>query len=364
MTSSVRRVGILTGGGDAPGLNAVIRAAVLTARTRYGYEVVGIREGFDGLLNRLPIIPLDVERVRGLHMRGGTILGAANRGSPFTHMVTLEDGTVVERDHSQQAIERLDELGIDALIVAGGDGTMGICARLIERGAQIVGVPKTIDNDLGETDVTFGFDTAIATATEALDKLQTTAESHHRVMVLEVMGRDAGWIALTAGVAGGADAILIPEIPFDLARVYDKIRDLNAAGRRYSLVIVAEGAHPVGGEQIYYIGNPGDDDARLGGVGDYVGAQITKALNTEVRVTVLGHLQRGGMPTPRDRWLATRFGSAAVHLVARGDWGKMVALKGTEMVAVPITSAAEMNLIDRHGEMVQMARDLGITLGA
>lgn len=363
MDDEIRRVGILTGGGDAPGLNAVIRGAVLTGLNCYGYEMVGIREGFDGLLNRLPTVPLDRDAVRGLHMRGGTILGAANRGSPFARPVELPDGTVVEEDRSQEALGRLRELDIDALIVAGGDGTMGICAKLGEVGVRIVGVPKTIDNDLGETDVTFGFDTAIATATEALDKLQTTAESHHRVMVMEVMGRDAGWIALTAGVAGGADAILIPEIPFRLESIFEKIRQINDAGRRYSLVIVAEGATQAGGEQVFYIGQAGDDHAKLGGIGDLVGNAIAQALNTEVRVTVLGHLQRGGQPTPRDRWLATRFGSRAAHLVAQHKWGHMVALKGTEMVGVPIELAAEVKFLNPQSEMVQMARDLGITLG-
>ncbi len=363
MADTIQRVGLLTGGGDAPGLNAVIRGAVLTALTCYDYEMIGIREGFDGLLAGLPTVPLDAERVRGLHMRGGTILGAANRGSPFARPVTLPDGTVEAEDVSHLAVDRLTELGIDALIVAGGDGTMGICARLVEQGVKIVGVPKTIDNDLGETDVTFGFDTAIATATEALDKLQTTAESHHRVMVLEVMGRDAGWIALTAGVAGGADAILVPEIPYKIDVVLDKIKAINAMGRRYSLIVVAEGARPAEGEQVYYIGEEGQNEARLGGVGNLVGQEITAALNTEVRVTVLGHLQRGGQPTPRDRWLATRFGSMATHLVAEEKWGHMVALQGTSMVAVPISAAAEMKLIDADGEMVQMARNLGITFG-
>ncbi|MEM6283318.1 MAG: ATP-dependent 6-phosphofructokinase [Chloroflexota bacterium] len=363
MVEEIRRVGILTGGGDAPGLNAVIRGAVLTGINCYNYEMVGIREGFDGLMNHMPLVPLDRDRVRGLHMRGGTILGAANRGSPFAQKMELPDGTTEKRDRSQEAIERLRELEIDALIVAGGDGTMGISSRLRAIGAKIVGVPKTIDNDLGETDVTFGFDTAIATATEALDKLQTTAESHHRVMVLEVMGRDAGWIALTAGVAGGADAILIPEIPFRMERVFAKIRQINEAGRRYSLVVVAEGAHPHDGEQAYYIGEAGEAAARLGGMGNFVGAEITRVLNTEVRVTVLGHLQRGGTPTPRDRWLATRFGSAAAHMVARQEWGMMVALKGNDLVSVPVERAADVKLINPNSERVQMARDLGITLG-
>jgi 6-phosphofructokinase 1 len=329
----------------------------------HGYEMVGFREGFDGLMNRLPLVELTPDSVRGLHMRGGTILGAANRGSPFARKITLPNGTIEKQDRSHEALERLKEQQIDALIVAGGDGTMGICSRLSKLGVKIIGVPKTIDNDLGETDVTFGFDTAIATATEALDKLQTTAESHHRVMVLEVMGRDSGWIALTAGVAGGADAILIPEIPFSLEKVFDKIRQINAAGRRYSLVVVAEGAHPKDGEQSYYIGAAGQNVARLGGMGNFVGAAITRVLDTEVRVTVLGHLQRGGTPTPRDRWLATRFGAAAVHMVARGEWGHMVALKGIDLVAVPIEEAAQMKFVNPNGERVQMARDLGITLG-
>lgn len=363
MPETIKRIGILTGGGDAPGLNAVIRSAYLTAHHCYGYEVIGIREGFDGLLNGLPTVELNQERVRGLHMRGGTILGAANRGSPFARPVTQPDGSVKEIDVSHEALERLRALDIDALIVAGGDGTMGICGKLAKKGVKIVGVPKTIDNDLGSTDVTFGFDTAIATATEALDKLQTTAESHHRVMVLEVMGRDSGWIALTAGVSGGADAILIPEIPFTLEPVFDKIRTLNAAGRRYSLIVVAEGAHQKGGEQQYYIGEEGEDQARLGGVGNLVGAEITRVLDTEVRVTVLGHLQRGGQPTPRDRWLATRFGAKAAHMVAAGQWGHMVALQGTTMQAVPFADAAAMKFVNSDGELVRMARDLGITLG-
>jgi len=363
MPEHIRRIGILTGGGDAPGLNAVIRSAYLTAHNRYHYDMVGIREGFDGLLAGLPTVDLTMDRVRGLHMRGGTILGAANRGSPFARPVEQQDGTVEQVDVSHLALERLQEMEIDALIVAGGDGTMGICAKLAKLGVKIVGVPKTIDNDLGATDVTFGFDTAIATATEALDKLQTTAESHHRVMVLEVMGRNAGWIALKAGVSGGADAILIPEIPFTLEPVLSKIRSLNQAGRRYSLIVVAEGAHPEGGEAQYYIGEKGEREARLGGIGNLVSAEIAKSLDTEVRVTVLGHVQRGGQPTPRDRWLATRFGAQAVHLVADGQWGHMVALKGTAITSVPFSEATNMKFVDPEGQLVQMARDLGITFG-
>ncbi len=359
----MNRIGILTGGGDAPGLNAVIRAVTLTAKNRYGWDVIGIREGFDGLHNQLPTIELTAHSVKGLHARGGTVLGAANRGSPFARPVTRPDGTVELVDVSHEALARINDLGLDALIVAGGDGTMAIAHKLVKLGAKIVGVPKTIDNDLAETDVTFGFDTAIRTATEALDRLQTTAESHHRAMVLEVMGRHAGWIALIAGVAGGADAILIPEIPFDIEVVCDKIRDITASGRRYSLIMVAEGAMPIDGELQYHIDGGEFTDGRLGGIGALVGRMLTERIDVEMRVTVLGHVQRGGQPTPRDRWLATRFGSMAVHLVAQQQWGQMVALQGTNMVGVPMEDAVKMKQVNPHGEIINMARDLGIAFG-
>jgi len=357
----MKTIGILTGGGDAPGLNAVIRAVVLTAKHHYGWNVIGIRQGFDGLLHDAPSIVLDEARVRNLLTRGGTILGAVNRGNPFTQMIERPDGTVEAVDLSEEALRRLQGLGIEALIVAGGDGTMAIAQKLVDRGARIVGVPKTIDNDLAQTDVTFGFDTAILTATDALDKLQTTAESHHRVMVLEVMGRNAGWIALKTGVAGGADAILIPEIPFDVGKVCDHIQSTRTDGRNYSLIVVAEGAAPVGGGQEYYIKSGGV--MRLGGIGYIVGNMIADCIGAEVRVTVLGHLQRGGQPTPHDRWLATRFGAAAVHLAAAGKWGEMVALHGENIVSVPMIDALQMKQVDPEGEMVQMARDLGIVFG-
>lgn len=359
----IKRIGILTGGGDAPGLNAVIRAAVLTANRRYGWEVIGIREGFDGLLNRLPILTLNENNVRELLARGGTVLGAANRGSPFARKIEKADGSIETIDVSHEALERFRELDIDALIVAGGDGTMAIAQKLVEMGAPIVGVPKTIDNDLSLTDVTFGFDTAISTATEALDRLQTTAESHHRAMILEVMGRNAGWIALKAGIAGGADAILIPEIPFDINIICDKIKALRAAGRRYSLIVVAEGAAPVGGEQQFYIQAQGMMEAKLGGISYEVGNLLSQCADVEVRVTVLGHLQRGGQPTPHDRWLATRFGSAAVHLAAAEQWGYMVALHGEALDAVPMADAINLKLVDVRGELIQMGRDLGIVFG-
>lgn len=358
-----KRIGILTGGGDAPGLNAVIRAAVLTAEHVYGWEVIGILEGFDGLYHRLPPVELNERAVRDLLPRGGTILGAANRGSPFHHPRTQADGSVVYEDVSHEALERMQSFGLDALIVAGGDGTMSIAWKLVQMGARIVGVPKTIDNDLGRTETTFGFETAVTTATEALDRLQTTAESHHRVMVLEVMGRDAGWIALQSGVSGGADAILIPEIPFDIDTVCQKIEQIQLTGRRYSLIVVAEGARPRNGEQRYHINDQKQGGKRLGGIGHQVGQMLGDKIDSEVRVTVLGHVQRGGQPIPSDRWLATRFGAQAVHLVADEQWGMMVALESSRMVAVPMSEAATTKTVDPQGEMVQMARELGIVFG-
>ncbi|NDJ61883.1 MAG: ATP-dependent 6-phosphofructokinase [Chloroflexi bacterium] len=359
----IKRIGILTGGGDAPGLNAVIRAVALTARNRYGWEVVGIRQGFDGLLNGALPQPMASIDMYDLLARGGTILGAVNRGNPLVRAVEQPDGTVAQVDISDEIVGRINALALDAVVAAGGDGTMAIAHQLVQHGARIVGVPKTIDNDLDLTDVTFGFDTAILTATEALDKLQTTAESHDRVMVLEVMGRNSGWIALKTGVAGGADAILIPEIPYDIRIVCEKIQTLRRAGRVYSLVVVAEGAAPIDGEQEYYIKGSGMMEGRLGGIGFHIGNILAECTDAEVRVTVLGHVQRGGPPTPRDRWLATRFGSAAVHLIAEQRWGEMVALQGTQLVSVPMERAMQLKTVDPDGAMVQMARDLGIVFG-
>jgi 6-phosphofructokinase 1 len=359
-----RRIGILTGGGDAPGLNAVIRAVALTARNKYGWEVVGIREGFDGLMHGASTVPLPKGRVRDLLARGGTILGAVNRGNPFSHTVIAPDGSEQVVDVSDQALQRIHDLDLDALVAAGGDGTMAIAQSLVAMGAKIVGVPKTIDNDLAMTDVTFGFDTAILTATEALDKLQTTAESHHRIMIMEVMGRDAGWIALYSGIAGGADAILIPEIPFDIDKVAAKMETTRIGRRGYGLVVVAEGAAMLGGDQHYYIGDKGSAAGRLGGVGYLVGNLLADKLDADVRVTVLGHLQRGGQPTPRDRLLATQFGHAAVDLIAQEKWGYMVALRGNDIVPVLMTEAIRhLKAVDPAGDMVRMARDLGISFG-
>ena len=359
-----KRIGILTGGGDAPGLNAVIRATVLAAENQYGWTVVGLREGFDGLLAGLPTITLSSQNVHELLARGGTILGAANRGNPFSRPVYSEHGEIVEYvDVSHEAIDALHQLELEALIVAGGDGTLSIAQRLVDMGAPIVGVPKTIDNDLAGTDFTFGFNTAVKTATEALEKLQTTAESHHRVMVLEVMGRNAGWIALMAGLAGGADAILLPEIPFRIGIVCEKIRALKSAGRHYSLIVVAEGAAPEDGEQQFYIRGATESQSKLGGIGHRVGEAIGECVDAEVRVTVLGHVQRGGQPNATDRYLATMFGATAVELVAQEKWGYMAALDGGEITHVPIREAVNMKFVDPESHMVKVARSLGVVFG-
>jgi ATP-dependent phosphofructokinase / diphosphate-dependent phosphofructokinase len=315
------------------------------------------------LIGRLPTIELHENDVRDLLARGGTILGAANRGNPFARPVVQPDGTIKRVDVSHEAIERIHELRLDGLIVAGGDGTLSIGQKLVDLGAPIVGVPKTIDNDVAETDFTFGFNTAITTATEALEKLQTTAESHHRVMILEVMGRNAGWIALFSGIAGGADAILLPEIPFDITVICDKISRIKSRGRHYSLIVVAEGARPLNGEQLFYSMGKQTIDKRLGGMGYIVGNHLAECHDSEVRVTVLGHVQRGGQPTPRDRLLATGFGASAVHLIHEQKWGHMVALKGTEITTVLMKDAIKMKFVQSESYWVQIARELGIVFG-
>ncbi|MEJ2010834.1 MAG: ATP-dependent 6-phosphofructokinase [Anaerolineales bacterium] len=357
------RLGILTGGGDAPGLNAVIRAVVKAAYNEYDATVVGIEHGFDGLLQEGVTLELTPEHVRGILPQGGTILGAANRGNPFARKV-MRDGVEVVVDVSDQVVAKIEELELDCLIVVGGDGTLRISYELVEKGCPIIGVPKTIDNDIGGTDVSFGFDTAVTTATDAIDKLHTTAEAHHRVMVLELMGRDAGFIALHAGVAGGADVILIPEIPFDFEPVRQTILERDASGRHFSIIAVAEGAFPKGAEPIY--SREGDEIvvSRLGGVGQIVGKTIGEICAMETRVTVLGHLQRGGQPTAFDRWLATRYGAAAVRLALRGGYGRMVSLQGMAVRDVTLEKALEIpKRVDVSGDAMITARELGICLG-
>ncbi|GAP13828.1 6-phosphofructokinase [Longilinea arvoryzae] len=359
----MKRIAILTGGGDAPGLNAVIRAVVKTACQEYACEVLGVKDGFDGFITPGGVFPLTLQDVRGILPRGGTILGAANRGNPFARKV-LRDGQEVVEDTSVQVIANLRALELDALIVVGGDGTLHIAQELAELNVPVVGVPKTIDNDIGGTEVTFGFDTAVNTATEAIDKLHTTAESHHRVMVLELMGRDAGFITLHAGLAGGADIILIPEIPFRYETLYQKVEDRKQRGSPFSIVAVAEGAHPAGESVV--VARAGDSVyvPRLGGIGQAVAEHIAAACRVETRVTVLGHLQRGGSPTPFDRVLATRLGAAAVRLADAGGFGRMVAINGGRITDLPLSEAlAVPRRVDPHGDTVRTARGLGICLG-
>jgi ATP-dependent phosphofructokinase / diphosphate-dependent phosphofructokinase len=365
VSDKIRRIAVSTGGGDCPGLNAVIRAVVKTATSVYGWEVLGIETGFDGLLGKggARVRPLTAANVRGILPQGGTILGTSNRGNPFA--MPTEDGQTVDR--SGEIIGRLEELEVDAVVSIGGDGSMRIASQMMDLGVGIVGVPKTIDNDLAATDVTFGYDSALHVATDAIDRLHTTAESHHRVMVVEVMGRHAGWIGLEAGLAGGADVILIPEIPYTVDGVVEALVQRARRGGKFSIVVVSEGAAPAGGELVYQdVDKMGTVSAvrRLGGICNSLAEQIADACGAETRATVLGHLQRGGSPSPFDRILGTRFGAEEVHLIARGGLGRMVALRGTEIIDVSIPEAiAEPKLVDPNGELVNTARSVGISFG-
>ena len=357
------RIAISTGGGDAPGLNAVIRAAVLSAINR-GWDVLGIKKGYAGLMGDDECIPLTKESVRGIAHLGGTILRSTNRGNPFAYPRVQSDGSITTVDRSDEMMETARRLGIDAVISIGGDGSLEIAKRLCDKGMRIVGVPKTIDNDVSGTVTTFGFDTAVNPALEAIDKLHTTAESHDRVMIMEVMGRDAGFIALHSGVAGTADVILIPEIPYDLGKVCEKIMARDAAGRHFSIVVVAEGAFPKGGHS-HTMGESMPGQARrVGGVADAIGREIQMITGKETRSLVLGHLQRGGMPTGYDRLLATRFGGAAVRAIADEKWGHMVALQTPHIVTVPIEDVLrETKRVDPTHDVVVTARQTGISFG-
>lgn len=367
LSSSIKQLALSTGGGDAPGLNAVIRAAVLAARQR-GWACVGIREGYNGLLmperfNGHGVYPLTRDNVRGITHLGGTILGTTNRGNPLRFPLVQADGSIQEVDRSDEVVAKLREHGIDALISVGGDGSLGIANVLAQKGVRVVGVPKTIDNDLDRTVATFGFDTAVSFATECLDRLHTTAESHNRVMVVEVMGRYAGWIALHAGVAGSADVILLPEIPYDLQRVTEKIQQRTAEGRNFSIVVVAEGAIPQGGA-LSVIEKQIGREQRLGGVGAKVAAALEAMTAKETRVVVLGHLLRGGTPTATDRLLALRFGAAAVRALAEGESGIMVALDPPNVNYVPLAEATQrMKSVPLDCDTMLTARDLGICFG-
>ena len=352
--SEIHCIGICTGGGDAPGLNAVIRAAVKCAILKYKWKVIGIPDGFDGLIWPEKSCELTLKDVSGILPRGGTILGTTNRGNPFQYR-TMENGQEVTRDISDEVIANSRKLGIDAVITIGGDGSQKIALELFHKGMKIVGVPKTIDNDLSATEVTFGFDTAVNTATDAIDKLHTTAESHHRVMVIELMGRDAGWIALEAGIAGGAHVILIPEISFSIQKVCDYIAQRESYGKRFTIVVVAEGIKlPPELKRM----------SRATSVANLVGDAIGLFSHKEVRVSILGHIQRGGSPSPYDRVLATRFGVAAVDLIALGSFGKMVCLQQESIRAVDIADAVgKMKAVDPAGELVSAARAVGVCFG-
>ncbi len=357
------RIAISTGGGDAPGLNAVIRAAVLSAINR-GWEVLGIKRGFAGLMGEDQVIPLTKDSVRGIGHLGGTILRTTNRGNPFAYPIQQADGSWTEIDRSDELIGNARSLGIDALISIGGDGSLLIAQQLCDKGMQIVGVPKTIDNDVSGTITTFGFDTAVNTAIDAIDKLHTTAESHSRVIVMEVMGRHAGFIALHSGLAGSADVILLPEIPYDIDKVCEKVMARHRAGREFSIVVCAEGAFPRGGE----VGTMGESlpgqAKRVGGICDSIARQIQERTGKESRSLVLGHLQRGGTPTGYDRLLAARFGGAAVRAVAEEKWAHMVALQSPHIVYVPLLDALrEPKRVEVLHDTVQTARSTGISFG-
>jgi len=358
----VKKIGICTGGGDCPGLNAVIRGVVRSAITKYGWQVLGIEDSFDGLIWPSKLRELTLRDVSGLLPRGGTILGTTNRGNPF-HYKVVEGGQEHIRDFSGDVLRNAQAAGLDGIVVIGGDGTLKIALELFRKGLKVVGVPKTIDNDLSATELTFGFDTALHTATDAIDKIHTTAESHHRIMLVEVMGRDTGWIALEAGLAAGAHVILIPEIPFTIDRICDFVRGRERDGRKYTTIVVAEGVKLPA--EIAISPSPEKRAVPRGGVmAGQIGDALARKLQRDVRVTVLGHIQRGGSPSPFDRILSTRFGVAATDLIARGEFGRMVCLKGARVLSVDIAEAVGViKSVDPKGELVETARAIGTCFG-
>jgi ATP-dependent phosphofructokinase / diphosphate-dependent phosphofructokinase len=357
------RIAINTGGGDAPGLNAVIYAVTMAAHGR-GWEVHGIQQGYAGLFDTSKIVQLTPEKVDGIMDHGGTILGTTNRGDPFRRPHERPDGTIEFRDESDKLVENFKRLGFDVLVAVGGDGSLQLAHRLSQKGLPVIGVPKTIDNDLAMTEQTFGFDTAVTTATEAIDKLHSTAEAHERIMVVEVMGRYAGWIALHSGLSGDADVILIPEIPFDMERVCDRLMEGEVRGKRHGIVVVAEGAR-VGGQLVTREKTDQQrEEVMLGGVAEWAAKEIHLRTGKETRSLVLGHLQRGGSPTTFDRLLSLRFGAAAVRFIADGQRNVMVAWQPPDMKAVPIAGViGKTKLVPVESDTVQTCRDLGISLG-
>ncbi len=363
MSKREKRIAILSGGGDCPGINAVIRAVAKKAMLEQGAEVIGVEDGYDGLV-RGKCRKLEYDDVSGILTLGGTVLGTSNSANPYRYPLK-KAGRVVFEDRSRAAMANLEKMEVDGLVVIGGDGTMHIASDLYRDGAPIVGVPKTIDNDLLGTDTTFGFDSAVCIATESIDRVHSTAQSHHRVMIVEVMGRNAGWIALHSGVAGGGDIILIPEIPYDAEIVSAKVRERNRRGKRFSIVVVAEGARPKGGDVVVRrIVKESTDPIRLGGIGFVVGSQIEQISGCDTRTVVLGHVQRGGPPTPCDRVLATRLGTMAVDLVEKGQFGFMVAVKGSGLSSVRLREVARgQRTVHASDPLVATARSVGTCFG-
>ncbi|WP_294371323.1 6-phosphofructokinase [uncultured Clostridium sp.] len=362
MKKEIKKIALLTGGGDCPGLNAVIRAVTRSAILNYGYEVIGYKFGYRGLYNN-DFMKLDLSTVSGLLPRGGTILYSSNKDNLFDYSV-IEDGKKIKKDVSDVAVENLKKENVDVLIVIGGDGTLTSARDFARKGVNVIGVPKTIDNDLGSTDTTFGFNTSIGVATEALDRLHTTAESHHRIMILEVMGRNAGFIALESGIAGSADVILIPEIPYDINKIVEKIEDRKKQGKLFTIIVVAEGAKPKDGDvMVAKIVEDSPDPIRLGGIGNKLANDLEKLVDgREVRCTVLGHIQRGGTTCTFDRILSTRYGVAAVELINQGKFGSMVCLKGNEITYDSLENVIGNNKnVDPEGELVTVAKKIGIS---
>jgi ATP-dependent phosphofructokinase / diphosphate-dependent phosphofructokinase len=360
---SVQRVGILTAGGDCPGLNAVIRAVAKSLMIKANIQVVGIEDGFEGLIeNRMR--ELSYGDVSGILQSGGTILGTSNKANPFAQ-ASIRDGQLVKEDVSSQTIKNIEKWRLDALVCIGGDGSMAISRKMVEKGVPVVGVPKTIDNDLFGTDVTFGFDTAVSIATDAIDRIHTTAQSHHRVMLVEIMGRNAGWMTLSAGIAGGADVIILPEMEYDLDLICEKVTERSRVGRRFSIIAVSEGAKPTGGQVVVSrVVKDSHESIRLGGVSIKLGNDIEDKTGLETRATVLGHLQRGGPPTPNDRILATRFGVGAADLIANGQFNRMVALRGNDIVSVPITDVGgRTRTVPLDSPLLDVAEAVGTCLG-
>lgn len=365
MSKGVKKIALLTGGGDCPGLNAVIRAVTRTAILNYGYEVIGYKFGYRGLYKN-DFVKLTLESVSGILHRGGTILYSSNKDNLFDYNV-MENGIIVKKDVSDIALENLKREGVDVLVVIGGDGTLTSARDFARKGIKVIGVPKTIDNDLASTDVTFGFNTAIDVATEALDRLHTTAESHHRVMICEVMGRGAGWIALESGIAGSADVILLPEIPYDINKIVDKVNERNAEGKLFTIIVIAEGAKPKDGNiVISKVVSDSPDPIRLGGIGNKLADDLEKIIKDhEVRCTVLGHIQRGGNTSTYDRILSTRYGVAAVEMINEGIFGNMVCLKGNEITYDSLENVIgqKTKQVDPNCELVTIAKKIGISFG-